>query len=215
MAAELVAEKRRWIERALLKTELARAAVVQRSLTSGALLPVLDSAVRLRVVTGRSRSRVRLSQAVGMSSQLQFEQVAGRPDLIVDCPCPTIEVSTADGAPDQVREALARWYRATARREIGQRLDATAALHRARYNGLSIRGQKTRWASCSAAGKMSFNWRLMLAPSAVLNYVIEHEIAHLEVMDHSDRFWRLVAERIPGFEAERRWLRENGDTLLL
>ena len=59
-----------------------------------------------------------------------------------------------------------------------------------RYTRLTIRGQRTRWASCSATGAMSFNWRLLLAPEAVLDYVVEHEVCHLEVMDHSPRFWR-------------------------
>ena len=58
-----------------------------------------------------------------------------------------------------------------------------------RYTRLTIRGQRTRWASCSATGAMSFNWRLLLAPEAVLDYVVEHEVCHLEVMDHSPRFW--------------------------
>jgi predicted metal-dependent hydrolase len=62
---------------------------------------------------------------------------------------------------------------------------------------------------------MSFNWRLLLAPPEILDYVVEHEVAHLEVHDHSRRFWDLLAARRPGYKAEERWLRANGSTLRL
>ena len=90
-----------------------------------------------------------------------------------------------------------RWYRRQARAEIGARLDAATARTGTAYAGLTIRGQKTRWASCSSRGHMSFNWRLLLAPEAVLDYVVEHEVAHLELMDHSPRFWALLESRVP------------------
>ena len=62
---------------------------------------------------------------------------------------------------------------------------------------------------------MSFNWRLLLAPEPVLDYVVWHEVCHLEVMDHSPRFWRLLAARNPGYRKHLRWLRANGATLVL
>ena len=112
-------------------------------------------------------------------------------------------------------EALERWYRRGARAEIGPRLDAAVARAGTTYNGLTIRGQRTRWASCSSNGAMSFNWRLLLAPEAVLDYVIEHEVCHLEVMDHSPRFWRLLESRVPDWREHSRWLRRYGATLAL
>ena len=118
--------------------------------------------------------------------------------------------------PEQRREeALERWYRRAARAEIGPRLDAAVARAGTAYNGLTIRGQRTRWASCSSTGAMSFNWRLLLAPEAVLDYVIEHEVCHLEVMDHSPRFWRLLESRVPDWREHSRWLRRYGSTLVL
>ncbi len=62
---------------------------------------------------------------------------------------------------------------------------------------------------------MSFNWRLLLAPVEILDYVVEHEVAHLSVHDHSDRFWGLLARRSPGYRAHERWLRDYGHTLRL
>jgi predicted metal-dependent hydrolase len=60
---------------------------------------------------------------------------------------------------------------------------------------------------------MSFNWRLLLAPEEVLDYVVEHELAHLEVPDHSPRFWRLLARRLPSYGESRQWLRRHGASL--
>ena len=111
--------------------------------------------------------------------------------------------------------ALERWYRRQARAEIGARLDAATARAGSTYDGLTIRGQKTRWASCSSRGHMSFNWRLLLAPEEVVDYVVEHEVAHLELMDHSPRFWALLESRVPDWREHARWLRRYGATLRL
>jgi predicted metal-dependent hydrolase len=111
--------------------------------------------------------------------------------------------------------ALERWYRRAARGEVAARLDAACAATGLHYTALTIRGQRTRWASCSRTGAMSFNWRLLLAPSAVLDYVIWHEVCHLEVLDHSRRFWALLQSRCPGYREQMRWLRRHGSTLVL
>jgi predicted metal-dependent hydrolase len=117
------------------------------------------------------------------------------------------------GAAERV--ALERWYRRAARDEIAPRLDYACTVTGSTYSRLTIRGQKTRWASCSRSGAMSFNWRLLLAPEPVLDYVIWHEVCHLEVMDHSPRFWALLARHCPGYREPLRWLRRNGATLVL
>jgi predicted metal-dependent hydrolase len=124
------------------------------------------------------------------------------------------ETLLVPAGPDRI-PALERWYRRAARAEIKPRLDRACALAGMSYSRLTIRGQRTRWASCSQRGAMSFNWRLLLAPEAVLDYVIWHEVCHLEVMDHSSRFWRLLASRSPGYREQMRWLRMHGTTLVL
>ena len=111
--------------------------------------------------------------------------------------------------------AIERWYRRAARGEIGSRLDAAAAAAGLRYTRLTIRNQRTRWASCAAGGAMSFNWRLLLAPERVLDYVVWHEVCHLKFADHSERFWALLEQRCPGWREPAAWLRENGSALVL
>jgi predicted metal-dependent hydrolase len=122
------------------------------------------------------------------------------------------ELLVPEGDP---REALERWYRRQAKLEIAPRLDAATARAGTGYNGLTIRGQRTRWASCSTTGAMSFNWRLLLAPAEILDYVVEHEVCHLEVMDHSPRFWALLESRVPDWRRHAAWLRRYGSTLTL
>jgi predicted metal-dependent hydrolase len=111
--------------------------------------------------------------------------------------------------------ALERWYRRAAHTEIAPRLDRACAATGGSYTRLTIRAQKTRWASCSRSGTMSFNWRLLLGPEAVLDYVVWHEACHLHVMDHSPRFWALLAEHCPDYREHLRWLRRHGSTLVL
>jgi predicted metal-dependent hydrolase len=112
-------------------------------------------------------------------------------------------------------QALERWYRNQARSHIEPLLHQAAQALGRRHTTLSIRNQRTRWGSCSASGAMSFNWRLMLAPEPVLDYVVWHEACHLVVMDHSKRFGALVERHVPGYRHPRRWLRENGAALHL
>jgi predicted metal-dependent hydrolase len=78
------------------------------------------------------------------------------------------------------------------------------------YERIAIRDQRTRWGSCSSRRTLSFNWRLVLAPLEVAEYVVVHELCHLREPNHSPRFWQLVAEARPGYREQRRWLADHG-----
>jgi predicted metal-dependent hydrolase len=117
-----------------------------------------------------------------------------------------------DGDP---RPALERWYRRAARDEVASRVASGAAVLDVEPGAISIRSQRTRWGSASSSGALSFNWRLLLAPEEVLDYVVWHELCHLRVMNHSPRFWKLVEQGMPGYRGPRRWLADNGATLVL
>ena len=82
------------------------------------------------------------------------------------------------------------------------------------YRALVLRDTRSRWGSCTAEGRLMFSWRLAMAPPAVLDYVAAHEVAHLRHMDHSPRFWAVVAALSPGHHDERAWLRQNGAGLM-
>ncbi len=156
----------------------------------------------------RALLRERAGTLPYLGSSLQLVAEPGR--RVVRREGDLLLVPTAEPKP-----AIERFYRRSARAEIGPRLDAATAAVGARYGSLSIRGQRSRWASCSAAGGMSFNWRLLLAPESVLQYVVWHEVCHLEIRDHSPRFWELLGGRFPDWRRQRAWLRANGATLVL
>lgn len=119
------------------------------------------------------------------------------------------------GDPEARMAAIERWYRRTARVEIAPRVQAATATLGVQSTGLTIRNQRTRWGSCSAQGALSFNWRLLLAPEEILDYVVWHECCHLVHLDHSPRFWALVAAHVPDHRARAAWLRDHGATLIL
>ncbi len=104
--------------------------------------------------------------------------------------------------------------RGQARALVSELASAEAGRIGVRYARIRIGGQRTLWGSCSSRGTLSFNWRLVLAPAAVVDYVVVHELCHLRVPDHSRRFWTLVEHHRPGWRSERAWLREYGSELL-
>jgi predicted metal-dependent hydrolase len=196
--APFVEEKRAWIERTLKRLRESETELPPPRLEDGGLVPYLGERLRLavRVEPGRQR-----------------EYVARRGDeLRVALPADPEQLLPPESA---LRGALERWYRKRARAEVTPRLDAACARAGASYTRLQIRGQRTRWASCSSSGAMSFNWRLLLAPAGILDYVVEHEVAHLELLDHSPRFWRLLATRCPDWREHEAWLRRHGHALKL
>jgi predicted metal-dependent hydrolase len=180
-----VEEKRPWIERTLRRLRASEAEQPPARIEDGGEVPYLGERLALRLRDGRAR-------------------VTRRGDVL--------DVSAPGGT---ARDVLESWYRRRARAEVSTRLDAAVARAGTSYRSLQIRGQRTRWASCSSGGGMSFNWKLLLAPAAILDYVVEHEVAHLEVQDHSPRFWALLEERCPDWREHEGWLRAHGHALRL
>ncbi len=101
-----------------------------------------------------------------------------------------------------------------ARQELSRRARALAARIDWRVTRISVRDTRSRWGSCSADGALAFSWRLILAPEAVLDYVVAHEVAHLAEMNHGPRFWRLVETLAPDAAGQRAWLSRNRARLL-
>lgn len=116
---------------------------------------------------------------------------------------------------DVQRSALEKRYIEAARSYIPKRVAYYSAITGGTYNRVTIRSQKTRWGSCSSKGTLSFNWRLMLAPPVILDYVVVHELCHLKHMNHSADFWKAVEAVFPDFRNARKWLKEHGNELAL
>lgn len=119
------------------------------------------------------------------------------------------ERAAVPAVPESVRRAA--WARA--KRELPPRLLALAADLGLAVAKVSVRNQKWRWGSCSRGGHICLNWRLVETPDWVRDYVMIHELMHLRQMNHSRRFWTLVAAVCPDYQVARRWLREHGHAL--
>ncbi|QJR16996.1 M48 family metallopeptidase [Pelagibacterium halotolerans] len=118
------------------------------------------------------------------------------------------------GGPDHMRRRLIDWLKSEARRD----LEIACARHAQNLGvemaGIVLRDQSTRWGSCSSSGRLNFNWRLVLAPPDVLDYVAAHEVAHILEMNHRPVFWRTVARTCPHYERPKAWLKANGASLM-
>ncbi|UCH51029.1 MAG: M48 family metallopeptidase [Chloroflexota bacterium] len=108
-----------------------------------------------------------------------------------------------------LESALEQWFRTEAAKLINERTDKLGSQMGISYKRIVIRGQKTRWGSCSRKKNLSFNWKLIMAPQPVIDYVIIHELAHLKEMNHSKRFWALVAKYCPKWQEHKKWLKQH------
>jgi len=117
------------------------------------------------------------------------------------------------GEAPHVPRRLLDWLKAAARAELATASRKYAAAMGVSYSRITIRDQRSRWGSCSAAGELSYSWRLILAPPHVLDYVAAHEAAHLKHMNHGPRFWRLVLTHCPEAVKAKKWLKANGQNV--
>jgi predicted metal-dependent hydrolase len=118
---------------------------------------------------------------------------------------------SAFGEPS--RQGLKRWLREQAARTITEKVKTFSSKMGVDYHKVFIRDQRSRWGSCSARKNLSFNWRLIMAPESVIDYVIVHELCHLKEMNHSKTFWKAVNEYCPEWRQQRKWLNEHCDEL--
>jgi predicted metal-dependent hydrolase len=131
-----------------------------------------------------------------------------RPDLLF-----AGRFSLSATAGDRACQVFENWYRGEARAYFRRRVDELARQHGFTVNGLRLSSARTRWGSCGPTGTLNLNWRLIMAPPDVIDYVILHELAHLRERNHSARFWSLVAALAPGYQTQRKWLKTNGGSL--
>lgn len=124
-----------------------------------------------------------------------------------------VVIHAPEGMGKAGRSLAMPWLKARAREEITAATAKWAARMGLSYRAISIRDQKTRWGSCSSRGTLSFNWRLVMAPPAIMEYVVIHELAHLKQPDHSKAFWQLTGQFFPDYKKARAWLRSNASLL--
>lgn len=123
-------------------------------------------------------------------------------------------VQTPDCDKKIISDAMECWHRSKAREQISERIEYYKPWINAKPNKVTIKKQKKRWGSCSSRGNLNFNWRIIMAPAEVIDYVVVHEMCHLVYLNHSRNFWELVASILPDYKDRKGWLRKNGAILL-
>lgn len=123
------------------------------------------------------------------------------------------EAISVGGPADMASKRLANWLRTEAKKILSERSMYHADTLGVSFKRVSIGDMKSRWGSCSSSGTLRYNWRLIMAPFEVLDYVAAHEVAHILEMNHSEYFWAHVARCVPDYKNRRRWLKTVGNDL--
>jgi hypothetical protein len=119
----------------------------------------------------------------------------------------------AESRKQAIKEALIKWYRQRFAEIVKERIERYSLQLKVAPCKVVIKDQKTRWGSCSKKGNINLNWRLIMAPIDIIDYVVVHELCHLKVMNHSKDFWNLVESILPNYHESRKWLKVNGNRL--
>ncbi len=197
VADELVRTHAEWLRRALDRSQRNQARLAARPpLAAGRVLEV--DGVPYRVDARREPARRRGSVRAWPPATL------GQTGWL--------DVRIAPG--EEPAELLDAWLRREARRVLTMRVAALAPIVGVPLPTITIRDQRSRWGSASRAGRLSLNWRLILAPPYVLDYVVVHELGHLRVAGHGPRFWTIVRKHAPETAQARQWLRQHHDELM-
>ncbi len=120
----------------------------------------------------------------------------------------------AERQSSETVNALKRWFLREAHRIINERLVHYSNILKLNYNDVRIKEQKTRWGSCSQKGNLNFNWRLVMAPLWILDYVVIHELCHIKHLNHSKDFWDMVELYYTNCKEAKAWLKANGGRLI-
>jgi hypothetical protein len=180
----LLKSKERWISRNLARFSQSQSLSATKELQIGDIVPYL----------GRDLELVQQENHHGDKVFLDGDKLAVSPDLFNN---------------GLLEPALEQWYRTEAAKLITEKTTKLSSQMGIDYKRIVIRGQKTRWGSCSRKKNLSFNWKLIMAPEPVVEYVIIHELIHLKEMNHSKKFWELVAQHCPGWREHKKWLKQH------
>ena len=121
-----------------------------------------------------------------------------------------LNISTPTKDQTILKNALQKWYKREAKKIIIKRLEFYKPKFSVEPGIIKIKEQKKRWGSCSSKGNIYFNWRAVMAPPPVIDYIIVHEMSHLIHRNHSDKFWKLVESILPDYKVRKKWLRDYG-----
>lgn len=188
---QLLQQKAPWISQKLQELHEVKTAVPPKEFVSGEKLPYLGRHYRLKVY----------KEAIPNPS-FKFKQ--GR--FIATVP----RAWSQDQIQEHLEQKLIHWYREHGLKKIKERAKEYQSMLGVEPRSLQLRTQHKRWGTCTPNGDIYLNWRIVMAPIRVIDYIIVHELAHLIVPEHNDKFWRIVRTTLPNYKEAKEWLRVHG-----
>ncbi len=188
---KLLLEKEKWIVQKLAETKEKQTTVREKSFASGDVFYYLGHPYKLKIVENNKTQK----------PKVHFEE-----EQII------IEMSDIEDT-EKIKTLLKNWYISKARAIMEQRIRLYSTDVGVSPKKVVIREQKTRWGSCSTKGNINLNWKLVMSPLPILDYVVIHELCHMKEMNHSENFWKNVQSIMPDYKVYRKWLKDNGYTL--
>ena len=193
---ELVKQKSSWIEQKLLLVEEAMGQTQDRQYVDGECFCYLGIEYSLQLIADTKRKRLTVN-------------------IYDDKLVVTIPTSIGDINKEIIKVAITKWYKQMAKVKIAERVTYYERLFLEKPGPIIVKEQKKRWGSCSQDGTLRFNWRIIMAPEYVIDYIVVHEMCHLRYMNHAREFWNLVERIMPDYKIRKAWLKKNGITLEL
>lgn len=184
---KVVSRKAKWITQQLYNMKDIRFQPVLREFVSGEALLYMGRNYRLN---------------------LQLDPALRKP--IVTLTKGIFSIQTKSAEQDYLRPYMIDWYKQKCSHKIQKRVDYYAIKFGVQPKEIRVKEQKKRWASCTLDNTLYFNWRCILAPSSIMDYIIVHELCHILEKSHSSRFWSLLRTVMPDYEARKKWLMDNG-----
>lgn len=182
---ELIIKRTPWIKKKLREYSL-RKTIKPTKYISGEILPYLGRNYQLEVINGTDNSV----------------------KLIGGCLVATIDRNKSN-TKNSPKVLLENWYKIKAEKKLTEKTDYFSKLIGVYPKSLTVKNYKSRWGSCSIKGDLSYNWRIILAPNHILDYVVVHELCHLLEHNHSKKYWQHVEDYFPEWKNSRNWLRQN------
>lgn len=186
---EFVAQKAEWIQEKTALISERQKAYPDRIYEEGTAIPYLGKSYQLHLILHEEEDA--------------WIQLEGN----------SLEVHTPSAEQAVIQYLLIYWYKENAKKFIKSRVKHYSQLLGETVEAVRIKDQKTRFGSCSSKRNLNFNWRLMMAPKEVLDYVVIHELCHLKYMNHSKEYWSYVESVMPNYREYDNWLKENGSYL--
>lgn len=190
LAKQFVMRKQQWIED---KLENFQQRPPKRQIIEGELQPFMGEHYPLSIVQEPQRLRL----------HVQFDNQK----LVINAPANVTSI--------QIKQALTRWYRRQAESLLIKRVELLAEQTGLQPNQVQIKSYKSRWGSCNLRGEIQLNWQLVQASQLIIDYVIIHELCHLQQHNHSKAFWDLVERFDPNYREHRSWLKNHGHQLVI